>query len=121
MAASARGSPCILLSSWLCSRAPCLRPLRITPLISASLPIYLTLLGAANYVPGGRAPGSNPGNLVYAIAADAAGDAYIAGSTSDPNFPATPSAFQPKLSLANPQTFLGPGPPSDAFVAKLDP
>jgi uncharacterized protein (TIGR03437 family) len=80
---------------------------------------YLTLLGAANYVPGGSSPNSNPGNSVYAIAADPAGNAYIAGSTSDPNFPVTPSAFQPRFSLANSQ--IDSTTPSDAFVAKLNP
>jgi uncharacterized protein (TIGR03437 family) len=80
---------------------------------------YVTLLGSANYIPGGT--GSNPGNRVYAIAVDTAGDAYIAGSTSDPNFPSTASAFQSALSLANPQINPFAGPPPDAFVAKLNP
>jgi hypothetical protein len=62
---------------------------------------YLTLLGTANYFPPPAAPSSNPGNLVFAIAADRSGNAYITGSTSDPAFPATASAFQPRLSLAN--------------------
>jgi uncharacterized protein (TIGR03437 family) len=80
---------------------------------------YVTLLGSANYIPGGT--GSNPGNRAYAIAVDSAGDAYIAGSTSDPNFPATASAFQPALSLANPPIDPFVEPPADAFVAKLNP
>lgn len=82
--------------------------------------VYLTPLGSANYLPSGPAPDSNPGNLVFAIAADAAGNAYIAGETSDPNFPATPGAFQTTL----------PGgvganqfhaPPFSGFVAKINP
>jgi uncharacterized protein (TIGR03437 family) len=81
--------------------------------------VYLTLLGAANYIPS-VAPGSNPGTLVTAIAADSAGNAYIAGATTDPDFPATAGAFQTKLSVAS-QPAVYPAPPSDAFVAKLNP
>jgi uncharacterized protein (TIGR03437 family) len=80
--------------------------------------VYLTLLGAANHIP--LAPGSNPGTLVHAITADSAGNAYIAGATSDPDFPATAGAFQTKLSVdSQPSNFFAP--PSDAFVAKLNP
>jgi uncharacterized protein (TIGR03437 family) len=82
---------------------------------------YVTFLGAANYFPPPSAPGSSPGNNVSAIAADAAGNAYITGSTSDPNFPATSSAYQPKPSFVYSQTNPFAGPPSDAFVAKLNP
>jgi uncharacterized protein (TIGR03437 family) len=82
--------------------------------------VYLTLLGAANYLPGGAFSNSNPGNLVSAITADSAGNAYIAGATSDPDFPATAGAFQTKLSVTRPPSVY-PAPPSDAFVAKLNP
>jgi uncharacterized protein (TIGR03437 family) len=82
---------------------------------------YVTLFGAANYIPPGAAPSSNPGTLAYAIAVDATGNAYISGSTSDPAFPATPSAFQTMLALASPATNPFSAPPSDAFVAKLNP
>jgi uncharacterized protein (TIGR03437 family) len=82
---------------------------------------YVTLFAAANYIPPGAAPSSNPGTLAYAIAADAAGNAYVSGSTSDPAFPATSSAFQTMLSLASPPTNPFSAPPSDAFVAKLNP
>jgi uncharacterized protein (TIGR03437 family) len=74
---------------------------------------YVTYLGAAHAL----GPFSNADDFAYAIAADAAGNAYVAGSTSDPAFPATPSAFQSMLSLASPST----NPSSDAFVAKLNP
>jgi len=61
--------------------------------------IYSTYLGGNNY---------DVGN---GIAVDSSGDAYIVGSTSSSNFPATPAnVFQP--------TF---GGNTDAFVAKLDP
>jgi uncharacterized protein (TIGR03437 family) len=85
---------------------------------SGTAMVYLTLLSAANYAP---TPFVNPGTVAYAIAADAAGNAYIAGSTSDTAFPATPSAFQTMLSLASPPTNPFSAPPSDAFVAKLNP
>jgi uncharacterized protein (TIGR03437 family) len=79
--------------------------------------VYLTYLGTANYVPGAL-PTSNPGNRVFAIAADAGGNAYISGSTSDPNFPVTPSAFQTTLASL-PTPFFAPA--SNAFVAQLNP
>ena len=82
--------------------------------------VYLTLLGAANYGANLDEINSVPGNLVFAIAADRDGNAYIAGSTTDPAFPATPSAFQTALSVA-PVNNLYPPPSSDAFVAKLNP
>ena len=81
---------------------------------------YVTLLGTANYYPPPVAIGSNPATLVYAIAVDSSGDAYIAGSTSDPNFPATASAFQPQLAFTG-QASSYDVPPSDAFIAKLNP
>ena len=79
---------------------------------------YITLLAAANY---GANPFVNPGTLAYAMAADAAGNAYVAGSTSDPAFPATTSAFQTMLSLTSPPTNPFVAPPSDAFVAITQP
>jgi len=50
---------------------------------------------------------------VSAIALDAAGNAYIAGSTVASDFPTTPGAFQ--------TAFQGTSGHLDAFVAKLDP
>ncbi|RXH57120.1 Cell surface protein [Granulicella sibirica] len=51
----------------------------------------------------------------YAIAIDAAGDAYVTGETDDALFPATPDAYQ--------TSFLDPNPEEDSFVflTKLDP
>jgi hypothetical protein len=57
----------------------------------------------------------------FAIAADSAGNAYLAGSTSDPSFPATLSAFQTKLAPANPPANPLALPLTDGFVVKLDP
>ena len=53
------------------------------------------------------------------MAVDAVGNAYVSGSTSDPAFPVTPSAYQ--TVLAGPPGNPFEGPPSDAFVAKLNP
>ena len=72
---------------------------------------YLTLVDhAASDPPVYYLPYPSPQSLVYAIAVDAAGNAYLAGTTTDPNFPVTPSALQPALNSA-------PG----GFVAKLNP
>ena len=78
---------------------------------------YLTLIGSTNYV---LTPFNNPANLATAMAVDAAGNAYLVGQTSDPKFPATAGAY---LSTFNgPSTPpVYPPPPTDAFVAKLNP
>jgi uncharacterized protein (TIGR03437 family) len=81
---------------------------------------YLTLLGTANFVTGGVAPGSEPGNLVSAIAVDSAGDVYLAGETNDPNFPATAGSFQSSLPNG-PGANSFPPPPFSGFVAELNP
>ncbi len=57
---------------------------------------------------------------VNALAVDAQGNAYVAGVTSDPKFPATSGASQPVFNgPANPPPLITP--PSDAYVAKLNP
>ena len=74
---------------------------------------YLTYVGPTYYP---FVPFTNPANTAHAIAVDAGGHAYIAGSTFDPQFPATPGAYQ--------TTFHGPADLSalpDAFVLKLNP
>ncbi len=65
---------------------------------------YSTFLGAA----GGA-------NYAHGVAVDAAGCIYIAGNTTNPNFPTTPGAFQ--------TAFKGPRARAhgDAFVIKLNP
>ena len=78
--------------------------------------VYLTYLGSASYI---NDPTVTPGDTVLAIAADADGSAYISGATSDPAFPATAGALQ--TSLASSETDPSMGPPSNAFVAKLNP
>ena len=69
--------------------------------------VYLTYLGSGS---GPIAPNTNPENVVTGIAADAAGNAYVTGSTSDVQFPITSGAYQRTLAGA-----------TDAFVAKIKP
>jgi uncharacterized protein (TIGR03437 family) len=76
--------------------------------------IYSTYLGGAK------------DDLAMAIAIDAAGDAYIAGSTQSSNFPTTPGVVQTSLrgSGGEPPVDCCNVPildPGDAFVAKLSP
>ena len=78
---------------------------------------YLTYIGPGNLI---ISPTSNPANTAAALTVDAKGNAYVAGSTFDPKFPATPGAFQTTFhgpgDLNNPQSM----PPSDAFVIQLN-
>jgi uncharacterized protein (TIGR03437 family) len=69
--------------------------------------VYLTYLGPG-YFP--LSPNTNPANSVTGIAADAAGNAYLTGSTFDDLFPATKGAYQVALASG-----------TDAFAAKLNP
>lgn len=80
---------------------------------------YLTYIGTANFI---VSPGSMPGNEVHDLAVDAAGNAYIAGRTFDPAFPATAGAFQSKFNgSSQPPVYPVNPSPWDAFVAKLNP
>jgi hypothetical protein len=57
--------------------------------------------------------GGSVNELAFAIAVDGAGDAYVGGSTSSPDFPVR-NAFQ--------RSYKGTGPASEnGFIAKLDP
>ncbi len=69
---------------------------------------YLTYIGPTNYP---QSPSTHPANTAKAIAVDAAGNAYVTGSTFDPQFPASAGAYQSTLA----------GGASDAFVAKINP
>jgi len=77
--------------------------------------VYVTYLGSGASQP---SIGTVATDFIYAISADATGNAYLAGYTQDPNFPVTPGAFQTQL--ANPRTPPFVGPP-DTFIAKLNP
>ena len=76
--------------------------------------VYLTYLGP----PAGIvAFGPSQTITASAVATDASGNAYLTGSTNDPEFPATPGAFQTKLNADATQSLV----PSDAFAIKLNP
>src|ERR1039458_6691343 len=77
--------------------------------------VYVTYLGAGSLEP---TVGTLATDFVTAIAADGAGHAYLAGSTSDLAFPATAGAFQTALAGQVAPPFVGP---SDAFVANSIP
>jgi uncharacterized protein (TIGR03437 family) len=76
--------------------------------------VYLTYLG-----PPAGILALGPSDTINAtgIAADASGNAYLTGSTNDPQFPATTGAYQTTLN-ANPDF---EPTPSDAFAIKLSP
>jgi F5/8 type C domain/Beta-propeller repeat len=76
---------------------------RALPLVIDPTLVYSTYLGSSGY------------DAAHAIALDASGASYVAGTTRAPDFPTTPGSFQP--------TFRGgtSNIPSDAFVAKLNP
>ncbi len=78
---------------------------------------YLTYVGETNYV---ISPFSNPANRSAAIAVDAAGHAYVAGSTTDPKFPATAGSFQTQYHGAPTGNPFQP-PPADGFLLELNP
>jgi len=75
--------------------------------------VYLTYLGVGEDVVAGYGPIQTI--LATAIAADAAGNAYLTGSTNDPAFPATPGAYQTSFSGTPAQSLV------DAFAVKLNP
>ena len=59
--------------------------------------------------------GGSASDIAYAIAVDAAGNAYITGSTSSTNFPTTSGVVQPQWGNAPFSSF------GDMFVTKLNP
>ncbi len=73
---------------------------------SGSALMYSTFLGGTSAEDGGNYNGT----VATAIAIDPAGNAYVAGYTSDYNFPVTSNAFQKHFQ----------GYSSNAFVTKLD-
>jgi uncharacterized protein (TIGR03437 family) len=81
---------------------------------------YLTYLGAGqNQSP--MSPSITAGNIVNAIAVDAAGNAYLGGFSSG-SFPTTPGALQPHFNF--PINYMGPGLPPlvfEGFLGKLKP
>lgn len=82
---------------------------------SGSALIYSTFLGGSQFdgaTDQFAAPDIFDSFWHMGLAIDAAGNAYISGTTLSPDFPTTPGAFQTKKAGAG---------PSDAFVAKLNP
>ena len=79
---------------------------------------YLTYISATNFI---FAPYANPANIAAALTVDTAGNAYLAGSTFDPSFPATAGAYQTRFAGPYQPGVPYPLPPTDVFAAKLDP
>ena len=80
--------------------------------------VYLTYIGNTNYP---LSPSTNPANTATGITADAAGNAYLTGSTFDATFPSTQGAYQNTFDGPQSTSLTFPFPPADAFVAKLNP
>jgi Beta-propeller repeat len=83
----------------------------VTKFSPSGVVIYSTFLGGSGDMGSGLCPYLRTGDCGQAIAIDADGDAYIAGSAGSSDFPVTPNAYQ--------QTF-GAGS-SDAFLSELSP
>ena len=79
--------------------------------------VYLTYLSGTNLI---SQPFSNPASTATALAVDAGGNAYLAGSTVDPQFPATPGAWQTAFAGPAPAYPYYTLPPTDAFIAKIN-
>ena len=79
---------------------------------------YLTYLSNGNI---GERPSFEPASTASALAVDAAGNAYLAGSTVDSRFPATPGAWQTILDGPPLVYDSRNAPPPDCFVAKINP
>ncbi len=79
---------------------------------------YLTFLGAASELATG--PVMTGANVLASLTVDAAGNAYLAGTTGDPKFPVTSGAYQTTFA-GNPVASFGVPSNTDGFVAKLKP
>ncbi|HME69297.1 MAG TPA: SBBP repeat-containing protein, partial [Myxococcota bacterium] len=75
--------------------------------------VYATYLGGSGVSNGG---GQNVSDQVSGIAADALGDAYVYGNTTDNGFPVTPNSYQTVCGLSG-----GLNCANAAFIAKLNP
>jgi uncharacterized protein (TIGR03437 family) len=81
---------------------------------------YLTYLSAGENIDI-MEPIATVANTLYAIAVDAAGNAYLGGATSDPKFPTTPGTLKPGFNVP-PGITAGPTPIIyEGFLAKLKP
>ena len=79
---------------------------------------YLTYLGSASEL--ANAPWMTGANTLSSLTVDAAGNAYLAGTTGDPKFPVTTGAYQTTFA-GNPVNQFGNPANTDGFVAKLKP
>ena len=79
---------------------------------------YLTYLGSGYQV---VQPYLSVASNASALAVDTAGNAYIAGTTWDPNLPVSPGAFQTSFHGWSQIENLVSPPPGDAFALKLNP
>ena len=79
---------------------------------------YLTYISATNFI---YAPLANPAVIAAAVAVDAAGNAYLAGATFDPSFPATTGAYQTTFAGPYQPGVNYPLPPTDVFAAQAQP
>jgi uncharacterized protein (TIGR03437 family) len=78
--------------------------------------LYLTFLGTGTQF----SPLVTGTNVLSSLTVDSSGNAYLAGSTGDPSFPATAGTYQPKYAGAPLDPFGNPTS-TDGFVAKLKP
>jgi uncharacterized protein (TIGR03437 family) len=78
--------------------------------------VYLTYLGSAEEF----GPLWVGATQLCSFAVDSAGNVYLAGTTGDPNFPATPGAYQTAFA-GGPVDEFGYPKNTDGFVAKLRP
>ena len=76
---------------------------------------YLMFVGTAFEFGGAGYTGAN---LLSSLTADSAGNVYLAGNTGDPNFPATPGAYQTSFA-GGPVNEFGTPKNTDGFIAKL--
>src|ERR1035437_3538308 len=85
--------------------------------------VYSTLLSGhgKSCGSGSTCSTSNRSAIGVAVAVDPAGNAYLAGSTFDPWFPATPGAWRTAFAGPAPAYPYDTWPPTDAFVAKINP
>src|SRR6266513_2842997 len=82
---------------------------------SGSALIYSTYLGGSGFIVTVQRSAYRCGNdRGHGIAVDAGGNAYVTGETTSKDFPTTPGAFQPAVTVSIKC-------PGDAFVTKLDP
>jgi uncharacterized protein (TIGR03437 family) len=80
--------------------------------------VYLTYLGAGMHV---VQPVLAVATAATALAADAAGNAYVTGWTWDPHLPVTAGAYQKTFHGWSEIDNYAPIPPSDAYAMKLNP